>query len=174
MEEGTSNMKVLVVDDEMISRRLLLSYVQKWGYEPTAAENGAAAWQLLEKEEFPILISDWMMPQIDGLELIRRIRARPTSAYVYTILITARAQKEDLVEAMESGADDFICKPFDRDELRVRLRAGERFVRLEQKLADHNRRLAEMEQKLAQSPKLGSEEFELEVRKILSELRESS
>jgi len=168
-------MKVLVVDDEIISRRLLMNYVQKWGYEATAAEDGAMAWKLLQENDFPILISDWMMPEIDGLELIRRIRARPASnGYVYAILITARAQKEDLVQAMEAGADDFICKPFDRDELRVRLRAGERFVRLEQKLADHTRRLAEMEQKLAQSPKIGSEEFQEEVRKILQDLQEPS
>jgi DNA-binding response OmpR family regulator len=142
-------MKVLVVDDEVISRRLLQNYVQKWGYEATVAENGALAWDLLQKEHFPILISDWVMPEVDGLELIRRIRARPKpSSSVYAILITARAQKEDLVQAMEAGADDFISKPFDRDELRVRLRAGERFVRLEQALADHNQRLSEMEQKL--------------------------
>jgi CheY-like chemotaxis protein len=97
-----------------------------------------------------MVISDWLMPEMDGLELVRRIRARSNAAYVYTILVTVRAQKEDLVEAMEAGADDFISKPFDRDELRVRLREGERFVQLEQKLIEQSRRLIQVEQRLAQ------------------------
>jgi DNA-binding response OmpR family regulator len=109
------------------------------------------AWQILQQREFPVLISDWVMPELDGLELIRRIRGRPeSSSYIYTILITARAHKEDLVEAMESGADDFISKPFDRDELRVRLRAGERYVNLEQRLAAIRRELAAVIVKLEQ------------------------
>ena len=136
-------MKVLVADDDPVSRRLLQSYLQKWGYEVAVAVNGAEAWQLFEQEEFPLVISDWMMPEMDGRELIRRIRASPRPNYVYTILLTARSHKEDLVEGMEAGADDFVSKPFDRDELHVRLRAGERIIKLERALEDQNRALRE-------------------------------
>lgn len=78
-----------------------------------------------------MVISDWMMPELDGLDLIRRIRQHPVDHYVYTILLTARSQKDDFVAGMDAGADDFVSKPFDQDELHVRLRAGERIVNLE-------------------------------------------
>jgi DNA-binding response OmpR family regulator len=136
-------MKVLIADDDLVSRRLLQSYLQKWGYEVTTAMNGAAAWECFQQNDFQLVISDWMMPELDGTELIRRIRASPKSTYVYTILLTARSQKNDLVEGMEAGADDFVSKPFDGDELRVRLRAGERIVALEQKLTEQNSQLRE-------------------------------
>jgi DNA-binding response OmpR family regulator len=125
-------MKVLIADDDPISRKLLQSYLQKWGCEVTSAENGGEAWAFFQQGEFPIVITDWMMPELDGVELVRRIRSGPHSGYVYVILLTAKGQKEDLVAGMDAGADDFLTKPFDRDELRVRLRAGERIVELEQ------------------------------------------
>jgi DNA-binding response OmpR family regulator len=128
-------MKILIADDDAVSRRLLQSYLEKWGHQVSVAEDGAAAWRAFEAEPFPIVISDWMMPGMDGVELLRRIRAHGRAGYVYTILVTARAQKEDVVEGMEAGADDFVTKPFDRDELRVRLRAGERIIGLEQELS---------------------------------------
>ena len=127
-------MKVLIADDDPISRKLLQSYLQKWGCEVTTAENGAEAWACFQRDEFPIVITDWMMPELDGLELLRRIRSGPRPGYVYLILLTAKGQKEDLVAGMDAGADDFLTKPFDRDELRVRLRAGERIVELEQQV----------------------------------------
>ena len=136
-------MKVLVADDDPVSRRLLQSYLQKWGYEVAVAVNGAEAWRLFEQGEFPIVISDWMMPEMDGRELIRRIRASSRPNYVYTILLTAKSQQEDLVEGMEAGADDFVSKPFHRDELHARLRAGERIIKLERTLEDQNRALRE-------------------------------
>ena len=143
-------MKVLVADDDPVSRRLLQNYLQKWGYEVTVATNGAEAWQFFEQNVFPVVISDWMMPELDGPDLIRRIRLCSNANYVYTILLTARSQKEDLVEGMEAGADDFVSKPFDRDELHVRLRAGERIIRLEQALKDQNRALLEAQAALKQ------------------------
>src|SRR5262249_13121315 len=130
-------------DDEPVSRRLLQSYLQKWGYEVTVAVNGAEAWRLFEQEQFPVVISDWMMPEMDGPELIRRIRAASQQNYLYTILLTARSQKEDLVAGMEAGADDFVSKPFIQEELHVRLRAGERIIKLERALEDQNRALRE-------------------------------
>jgi DNA-binding response OmpR family regulator len=136
-------MKVLVADDDPVSRRLLQSYLQKWGYEVAVAVNGAEAWRLFEQEEFPVVISDWMMPEMDGRELIRRIRACGRPNYVYTILLTARSQKVDVVEGMDAGADDFVAKPFHHDELRARLRAGERIIALERALENQNKALRE-------------------------------
>lgn len=136
-------MKVLLAEDETVSRRLLQSYLEKWGHDVVATKSGADAWALFKESDFQLVMTDWMMPEMDGLELIRRIRAARRPQYVYTILLTARSHKEDLVKGMEAGADDFVAKPFDRDELRVRLRAGERIVQLERDLAAQNRALRE-------------------------------
>jgi len=124
-------MKVLIVDDDPMSRKLLRTYLEKWGYEVTQAEDGAMGWALFQTDDFPLVIADWMMPEMDGVELVRHIRAHERRGFVYCILLTARSHKEDLVEGMDAGADDFLSKPFDRDELRVRLREGERIVKLE-------------------------------------------
>ena len=136
-------MKVLIADDDPVSRRLLQSYLQKWGYDVATAGDGADAWRLFEQEEYPVIITDWVMPELNGTELIRRVRASQRPHYVYAILLTSRSQKEDLVEGMEAGADDFVNKPFLAEELRVRLRAGERIVNLERALADQNQALRE-------------------------------
>ncbi len=136
-------MKILVADDDPVSRRLLQNYLQKWGYEVVVTLNGAEAWGKFEQEDFPMVISDWMMPEMDGPELIRRIRAGGKTNYVYTILLTARSDKQDMVKGMEAGADDFVSKPFDRDELQVRLRAGERIIKLERALEQQNQALRE-------------------------------
>ena len=134
-------MRILIAEDAPVSQRLLLRSLQKWGHEVVAASDGAEAWQRFLAEDFRFVISDWMMPEMDGVELIRRIRACERSGYVYTILLTAKSAKEDVVVGMDAGADDFITKPFDQDELRLRLRAGERILRLEQTLAARNREL---------------------------------
>lgn len=136
-------MRILIAEDAVVSRRLLQQCLQQWGYDVVVASNGAEAWQLFSAGDhpFPIVISDWMMPEMDGLDLIRRIRANSGSNYVYTILLTAKSEREDVVAGMEAGADDFLRKPFDRDELRVRVRAGERIVQLEQTLAAQNQEL---------------------------------
>src|SRR5262249_52428973 len=105
---------------------------------------------------YPLVISDWMMPEIDGPELVRRIRACPRLGYVYIIMLTARAQKGDVVEGMEAGADDFVTKPFDREELRVRLGVGERIVHLEHTLPQQNLALREAQATLVQNEKLAS------------------
>ena len=131
-------MKVLIVDDDPISRKLLRTYLEKWGYEVTQAEDGAAGWALFQNDDFPLVIADWMMPEMDGVELVRCIRAHERRGFVYCILLTARSHKEDLVEGMDAGADDFLSKPFDRDELRVRLREGERIVTLERAAAQQS------------------------------------
>ena len=129
-------MKVLIAEDELVSRRLLQSYLERWGHEVAAAKNGLEAWSLFQAGDFPVVISDWMMPEMDGLELIRRIRACPRAGYVYAILVTSKSHTEDIIEGMEAGADDFVSKPFERDELRVRLRAGQRVIELERALVN--------------------------------------
>jgi sigma-B regulation protein RsbU (phosphoserine phosphatase) len=131
-------MKVLVADDDPVVRRLLEIYLQEWGHEVVLASDGERAWALFQECAFSIVISDWMMPDVDGLELVRRIRASEWQGYVYVILLTSKSRREDIVRGMEAGADDFMAKPFDRDELRVRLRAGVRILNLEQSLAQRN------------------------------------
>ena len=131
-------MNVLIADDDPISRRLLQSYLEKWGHEVVVAQDGAQAWELFQTSDFHMVISDWMMPRMEGPELVSRIRACEKPEYVYTILLTAKTHKEDLVTGMDAGADDFVTKPFDRDELRVRVRQGERIIHLERRLAAQN------------------------------------
>jgi DNA-binding response OmpR family regulator len=122
-------MQVLVVEDDPISQRILTSYLGKWGYDSTVVTDGQEAWELLQTQDYPIVISDWMLPGLNGVELVRRIRDwRSPHGQIYTVLLTGKSAKEDLVAAMDAGADDFISKPFDRDELRVRLREGARMV----------------------------------------------
>jgi len=134
--------KVLIAEDDAVTRRILQSHLQKWGHEVTAAADGAEAWRLFQADDFPLILSDWMMPELDGVELVRRIRSCPRRRYVYTILLTARTEKEDLMGGMEAGADDFLTKPIDVDVLRVRLREGERILRLEGTLLEQNHTLA--------------------------------
>lgn len=154
LPDEIQGMRILIAEDEPMSRLLLQTHLQKWGYEVTAAHNGAEAWRFFQAGTFPLVISDWMMPEIDGPELVHRIRSGQQGGYVYIILLTARAQKGDVVAGMEAGANDFVTKPFDVDELRVRVRAGERIIRLEQDLAEQNRALRETQAALVQSEKL--------------------
>jgi signal transduction histidine kinase len=150
-------MRVLIAEDDRIARRLLQAALVSWGHEVVTAANGKEAWELLQQSEFPLVLTDWVMPEMDGLELIRRIRARPVeSGYVYIILLTARSEKEDVIVGIDTGANDFVTKPFDRGELRVRLQAGERILLLEQTLAAQNRALREAQAALVQSEKLAS------------------
>lgn len=134
-------MKVLIAEDDAVSRRVLRRFLEKWGYEVSEAEDGERAWQLFQKEQFGVLVTDWMMPRCDGVELVRRVRGLETPEYTYVILLTAKSEKEDLVEGIEAGADDFVSKPFDRGELEARLRAGARVVELERDLAVRNEQL---------------------------------
>src|SRR6058998_104277 len=121
-------MKVLVAEDDQDSRELLSWILQKLGYQVVAAPNGKEAWEVYKKGRFRIVISDVLMPEIDGLELCRRIRLHKQSKYTYIIIITALIGKKDYLEGMEAGADDFVTKPFDADELRARLRVAERII----------------------------------------------
>jgi phosphoserine phosphatase RsbU/P len=133
--------KILIADDHELSRFKLKTDLEKWGHEVTAAEDGEQAWELFQRHRFAIVITDWMMPKLDGLELVKMIRAADYADYVYVIMLTAKAEKHDIVAGMGAGADDFLVKPFHRDELQVRLRAGIRITKLNRQLNETNRRL---------------------------------
>lgn len=136
-------MRILIVDDDVDMRRLLLHTLQSWGYDVVQAIDGAQAWDLLQNEPFSFVITDWMMPKLDGLDLCRRIRDGRFSRYIYTILLTAKHSKDELIKGMEAGADDFLIKPFNAGELKVRIRAGERIITLESNLEEQNKKLQE-------------------------------
>jgi CheY-like chemotaxis protein len=122
-------MKVLAVEDDVIARTILRRALQHLGHEVIEAENGEAAWQLWKDAPVSVLVCDWMMPQVDGLELCRRIRARTDIPYTYFILLTARgATGENRREAAEAGIDDFLSKPLDPADLWMRLRVAERII----------------------------------------------
>ena len=131
-------MRVLIADDDEVSRFLLEAMLKDWGYDCLVAGDGLEAWQRLCTEDIQFVISDLMMPHMDGIELCRRIRNANWPYYVYVILLTASYEKSALITGMEAGADDFLNKPFDQEELQVRIRAGERVVRLEQTLHQRN------------------------------------
>jgi two-component system cell cycle response regulator len=126
---------VLVADDDPIFRRLLRSWLEKWNYQVDAVENGLDAWKVLQQEDAPqMAILDWMMPGIDGIELCRKLRNHQHGRYRYVLLITAKDEKQDVVAGLDAGADDYLTKPFDVNELRGRIRAGSRILQLQDAL----------------------------------------
>ena len=126
-------MKTLFAEDDPVSRRLVEKLLVQWGYEVVIAKDGEEAWWVLQREDAPRLaILDWMMPGMSGPQICREVRKRLGEPYVYILLLTAKSQKQDTVEGMEAGADDYLTKPFDPDELRVRLRAGRRILSLQE------------------------------------------
>jgi two-component system cell cycle response regulator len=128
-------MKVLIADDDDVLRHILQVKLTKWGYDVIEARNGIDAWRLLQGNDAPRLaILDWIMPGMDGLEVCKEIRNREDQAYTYLLLLTAKHKKEDLIAGMEAGADDYVSKPFDSEELKMRLRAGRRILDLQAEL----------------------------------------
>ncbi|MFW6066230.1 MAG: diguanylate cyclase [Planctomycetota bacterium] len=128
-------MRVLIAEDDPVSRRVLEAALKKWGYEVLVAGDGDEAWRVFEAGDGPRLaILDWMMPGKDGVEVSRLIRERGDEDYVYIIMLTARGQKQDLIEGMAAGADDYVTKPFDAGELRVRVRAAQRILDLQDEI----------------------------------------
>jgi DNA-binding response OmpR family regulator len=137
-------MKILIAEDDLTSRRILEAILAKWNYEVIATSDGLEAWQALQTENAPpIAIIDWMMPGMDGVDFCRKIRQTQTLTPTYIILLTSKAQQEDVVAGLEAGANDYIRKPFEREELRARIRVGERVVELQAALADRVKMLEE-------------------------------
>src|SRR5689334_209692 len=133
--QGENQMRILIAEDDPISRRMLEATLQKWGHQIVSVEDGAAAWHALEPADAPQLaILDWMMPGMDGVEVCRRVRQSGKRLPTYAILLTAKGQKEDIVHGFEAGADDYVTKPFDREELRARINVGVRIVELQTQL----------------------------------------
>lgn len=140
-------MKILIADDDLVARMLLEAAIKRWGCEVVSATNGSEALVALQNDDAPALaILDWMMPGMTGVEVARAVRklAKPSSTYI--ILLTARSEKDDIVAALDAGADDYLTKPFHREELRVRVQAGCRIVELQRSLAG---RISELEDALA-------------------------
>jgi DNA-binding response OmpR family regulator len=125
---------ILVADDDRHGRFLLNSALSQIGHSVTETENGREAWQAWQRDRHPLVISDWMMPDLDGLELCRRIRSDEASNLTYIILITARAGKANYLDAMDSGVDDFISKPFEKDQLLACVRVATRILGLHENL----------------------------------------
>jgi diguanylate cyclase (GGDEF)-like protein len=124
--------KILIAEDDPISRRLLEVFLRRWGYDVSVASSGTEALELLELIDAPRLaVLDWMMPGLEGIQVCRKIREHKDRPYVYILLLSARAQKEDLLLGLESGADDYLTKPFDAPELRARLHVGQRILQLQ-------------------------------------------
>jgi len=135
-------MRVLIAEDDAVSRRLLEGFLRSWGYEVTVAEQGDEARRLLQSEGAPKLaILDWMMPGMDGVEVCREIKKSAPQSAVYVLLLTSRTQAQDRLEAFEAGADDYLTKPFVPQELKARLHAGGRLLGLQEELSEARRRL---------------------------------
>src|SRR6204780_3247800 len=140
-------MRILIADDSIVSRHLLDATLRKWGYEVVVACDGLEAWNALQAGDAPrIAILDWVMPGLTGPEVCKRVRENSRGsegAYTYLLLLSSKSQREDLIEGLESGADDYLTKPFDQHELRVRLRAGTRIIDLQRELLEAREALRE-------------------------------
>lgn len=131
-------MRVLIAEDDEASRLVLTANLKQWGYEVLVATNGQEALDQLEQPDPPMLvILDWMMPVLDGVEVCRRVRANPALKSAYLILLTAKSTEENIVQGLEAGANDYVAKPFKRRELQARLRVGLRVIQLQDELVQH-------------------------------------
>lgn len=137
-------MKVLIADDSAMSRKLLRATLERWHYQVVEAQDGEAAWEILKERDAPHLaVLDWVMPGVTGPEVCRRVREHRQEPYTYILLLTSKNTKEETVEGMEAGADDYIVKPYHEHELQVRLRAGKRIIELQNELLNAREELRE-------------------------------
>lgn len=135
MTENKVSSKILVAEDEFLSRTALETNIQDWGYDAISAKNGKEAWNIIQNENIRIAILDWMMPGSNGLNLCRKIREEfqeKNKKYIYVILVTGRDSQEDVLEGLAAGADDYLTKPLNYQELRIRLQNGKRIIDLEE------------------------------------------
>ena len=140
-------MRILIAEDDAVSRRILESYLKKWGHDVVVTKDGAEAWEQLNRDDAPRLaVLDWMMPELDGVQVCQRVRARANAPFTYLLLLTAKSETDDIVTALDSGADDYLTKPYNASELRSRIGAGERIVRLNEDLEKANAELMHLSQ----------------------------
>jgi two-component system, cell cycle response regulator len=138
-------MKVLIADDEAVSLRLLESSLRRWGYDVHTASDGYEALRILHLPDGPkLVVFDWLMPELDGIQLCREVRGRTQEPYTYILLLTGNREKGQVIEGLSAGADDYITKPFDPQELRVRLRVGKRILCLQDQLIAARETLRDM------------------------------
>lgn len=144
-------MKILVAEDDEVSRFMTIKALERLGYACSAATDGQVAWEAFVREGFDVVISDWMMPRVDGIELCRRIRASEQRRYTYFIILTALGEREFRLTGMRAGADDYLDKPLDREELGLRLIVAERVTRLHRRLEDQALELERLNRELFES-----------------------
>lgn len=133
-------MKILVADDDVVCRTLLTGLLVKWGHEVESASDGEQAWEAMNRPSAPkLVLVDWLMPRMDGLTLCRKIRAMERRNAVYIVLITSKSERAELIQGLEAGADDYMVKPFDQEELKARVRVGCRILELQSRLLDQER-----------------------------------
>lgn len=145
-------MRILIAEDDATSRLLLENTLGQWGYDVTVTKDGDEAWDVLQSEEAPNLaVLDWMMPRTDGIDVCRRARDLEKLQHLYIIMLTTRDTKEDLAEALEAGADDYINKPFNRKELQARINVGMRMLNLQMTLS---KRVQELEESIQRERQL--------------------
>jgi len=137
-------MRVLVVDDQKTTGMALCQILAGLGHEPRLVNGGAAAWDVVARDDWRLILTDWMMPDVDGLELCRRIRGLAGGPYRYVIMLTAKSERADRLEGLGAGADDFLTKPVDEDELITRLAIANRILAMQAELEEKNARLAEI------------------------------
>lgn len=128
-------MKLLIAEDNIASRKLLENLLRKWNYDVVSAKDGIEAWEILKQDNSPeLVILDWDMPGLEGVEVCRKVREKDTSNPKYIIMLTARTSREDIVYGLDMGANDYIQKPFSKSELQARLRVGKRMLELQSAL----------------------------------------
>jgi len=144
MMNSLEKISVLIAEDDSVSREILRKNLTSWGYEVILTKDGEEAWNAIIQSRSRIIILDWLMPKLNGLDVCRKVRETITDRYTYIILMTAKGDSEDVIEGLTAGADDYITKPFKRPELKARLVTGKRIINLETQLLDTQKRLHEL------------------------------
>jgi two-component system, cell cycle response regulator len=145
LNPSRTDMRILIAEDDLTTRTILAGVLKKWGYDVEAVKDGLAAWEVLQQPDPPrLVILDWMMPGMDGLEVIQLVRTHLPEPPPYIILLSSKDQKGDIISGLETGANDYVIKPFDNEELFARIRAGQRTIELQTRLFETQQILAHL------------------------------